>query len=561
MSRITALLMRGLAAVCFFLLATTAPQHVRAADGAKVILVLDASGSMWGQIDGRTKIEMAREAVATILSTWRASDELGLIAYGHRSKGDCNDIEVLMAPGSLDRDGFQATVNKLNPKGKTPMTEAVRQAATALRSTEQAATVILVSDGEETCNADPCAVASELEAAGVGLTVHAVGLDIADPKTRAQLQCIAENTGGMFVSADNAEELETALQTTVAAAQQATAEPAQPKQEAPQPVSPVTLEAMAVMVEGGAAITEGLAWDVFAAGADGAAAGDPIEYSYDSPYRAELAPGAYVLRVSHGLVTAETPVEIEAGKTAEETLVLNAGIAKVRAFAAEGASDPLDAAFTLRNGDGSIDATEYGTEVSFIAAAGPWQLTVNHGAATTSVPVEVTAGETTELDIVIGTGTIHASATYSGAGDAVADGLFFELVPASKPDGEPVVYSYDPRAVLVVPAGDYLLRATAGLAKVSTPVTVAAGGEASVTAVLSAGVIAVTRGEEFSSCEILGAKKDIAGNRANFGYWYDQQFQTVAPAGDYAVVCARDDGTKEEAPATVTAGERTETAM
>ena len=103
MSRITVFVMRGLAAAFLFVLAAAAPQPVRSAEGAKVILVLDASGSMWGQIDGRTKIEIAREAVAKILSTWRGSDDLGLIAYGHRTKGDCNDIEVLMSPAPLEK--------------------------------------------------------------------------------------------------------------------------------------------------------------------------------------------------------------------------------------------------------------------------------------------------------------------------------------------------------------------------------------------------------------------------------------------------------------------------
>ena len=51
------------------------------------MLVLDASGSMWGQIAGRAKIEIAREAVGSMLATWPASQQLGLMAYGHRSKG------------------------------------------------------------------------------------------------------------------------------------------------------------------------------------------------------------------------------------------------------------------------------------------------------------------------------------------------------------------------------------------------------------------------------------------------------------------------------------------
>ena len=112
----------------------------------KTMLVLDASGSMWGQIGGKTKIAIAREAVDSMLDGWNGGD-LGLIAYGHRRKGDCADIEVLQAIGPDTAAGIRKQVNALNPKGMTPITASVRMAAEQLRFTEQKATVILVSDG------------------------------------------------------------------------------------------------------------------------------------------------------------------------------------------------------------------------------------------------------------------------------------------------------------------------------------------------------------------------------------------------------------------------------
>ena len=85
-------------------------------------------------------------------------------------------------------------------------------AANQLRYTEQKATVILVSDGEETCNADPCALGKELEAAGVDFTAHVIGFDIQKgSKADRQLQCLAANTGGRYVHARNAAELDKAL--------------------------------------------------------------------------------------------------------------------------------------------------------------------------------------------------------------------------------------------------------------------------------------------------------------------------------------------------------------
>ena len=133
------------------------------AEGQRVILVLDASGSMWGQINGRAKMDIAKEVVGKVLSSWKPEDDLGLVVYGHREKGSCTDIETVLPPGPLTIGEYMSPVKALVPKGRTPMTQAVRQAAEALKYTEQKGTVILVSDGLESCDADPCAVAAELE--------------------------------------------------------------------------------------------------------------------------------------------------------------------------------------------------------------------------------------------------------------------------------------------------------------------------------------------------------------------------------------------------------------
>ena len=181
------------------------------AERPRSMLVLDASGSMWGQIDGRPKIVIAREAVGSMLDGWQGGD-LGLMAYGHTRKGDCGDIEVLQSPGPANAAAIRRQVGAINPKGMTPITAAVRQAAEQLRYTEQKATVILVSDGEETCDADPCALGKDLERMGVDFTAHVVGFDIQQgSKAYRQLQCLASSTGGRYLEARDAAGLNRAL--------------------------------------------------------------------------------------------------------------------------------------------------------------------------------------------------------------------------------------------------------------------------------------------------------------------------------------------------------------
>lgn len=239
------------------------------------ILVLDASGSMWGQIDGEAKIVSARKVIDDLLTDLPADRRLGLVAYGHNRKGDCSDIEELAAVGA-DRASIKAAVNGVNPKGKTPLSESVKFAAEKLKYTENKATVILISDGLETCDNDPCAVGAALEQAGVDFTAHVIGFDIAE-EDRAQLECLASNTGGRYITASNADELADALTETVVQA------PAQPETR----TTGVTVRA--TELSGGPLITSGLNWKIQQAGG-----GDVLFEAADvGVQETELPPGVY----------------------------------------------------------------------------------------------------------------------------------------------------------------------------------------------------------------------------------------------------------------------------
>lgn len=191
------------------------------------VLVMDGSGSMWGQIDGVAKITIAQEVVGNLLSDFPSEQGLGLTVYGHRERGECTDIETVVAPAPGTAGQIANAVNAIKPLGKTPMADAVIAAAQALRYTEEKATVILVSDGVETCNPDPCAAARLLEEAGIDFTAHVIGFDVgSDAEALAQMQCIAEETGGQFLTADTADQLTAALTQIAAAAPEPEPEPA-----------------------------------------------------------------------------------------------------------------------------------------------------------------------------------------------------------------------------------------------------------------------------------------------------------------------------------------------
>ncbi len=183
-----------------------------AADQA--MIVLDASGSMRGQVDGKVKMAIAKETLNKVVNDWDESIDFGLMAYGHTRKGDCNDIEVLIPLSKIDKNAVLQKVAAITPKGKTPISDSLQQAAKKLHFTEDKATVILISDGKETCDADPCATAKALEGQGIDFTAHVIGFNV-DTNTDKQLACIAKATGGEYFSAKNADDLNNAMKKAV----------------------------------------------------------------------------------------------------------------------------------------------------------------------------------------------------------------------------------------------------------------------------------------------------------------------------------------------------------
>ena len=90
----------------------TAPATL-AAEAPRTIIVMDGSGSMWGRIDGRPKLETARETVSQVVGRIDGSQELGLLAYGHRQKGQCDDIELIVSPAAGTGPAIEEAVNSM----------------------------------------------------------------------------------------------------------------------------------------------------------------------------------------------------------------------------------------------------------------------------------------------------------------------------------------------------------------------------------------------------------------------------------------------------------------
>ncbi|MFF0835810.1 MULTISPECIES: VWA domain-containing protein [unclassified Streptomyces] len=179
----------------------------------KVELVLDVSGSMRTRdIDGGTRMAAAKQAFNEVLDATPEEVELGIRTLGADYRGNdrktgCKDTAQLYPVGPLDRTEAKTAVATLAPTGWTPIGPALLKAAGDLDGGEGARRIVLISDGEDTCQPlDPCEVAREIAAKGIGLTIDTLGL-VPDAKTRDQLSCIADATGGTYTSVRHKEEL------------------------------------------------------------------------------------------------------------------------------------------------------------------------------------------------------------------------------------------------------------------------------------------------------------------------------------------------------------------
>lgn len=200
---------------------TTASDDSGDEDGgpqAPLVLVMDASGSMeTTDGEGRTLLDGAKDALGEVIAALPDGTPTGLLVYGHRvpntdEVNGCRDTELIHPVEPLDRQALLAAVDGFEAKGFTPIGRALEEAAAALPP-EGTRSIVLVSDGEDTCTPpDPCEVAEDLRADGIDLVINTVGFALGeDDAARTQLQCIAEAGGGEFRDAADAGELAESL--------------------------------------------------------------------------------------------------------------------------------------------------------------------------------------------------------------------------------------------------------------------------------------------------------------------------------------------------------------
>lgn len=525
-----------------------------AAAAERAIVVFDASGSMWGQIDGKSKLEIARESLGQVLQSVPEERELGLLAYGHRRKGRCDDIELVVPVGSGSGPEMAETANALTPVGKTPLSASVRMAAEALEYTKKRATVILLTDGLETCDADPCAVGTELEEAGVNFTAHVVGFGLSDDEG-LQVACLAENTGGKYVRAVNATELVAALNDTVIRSAFVTG----PGQEEITPFLEANLKAVVTLSEGGEKVGDNaVEWTLSSLDGEGNPS-DRLATSYGPVLVMYQEPGSYSLSATLGNATARIDIDLAPDRLTDVSLNLDAGYISLVGRRDVGVDPDRGVLWEVDLPDGR-KAARHGATATFLVPAGTRQVAAKLGAAVLEDKVDLAAGQAVNRDYIIASGRLSANALFAADGPDAGDNVRFDVL-SGKPDAsghrKRFGTTYGNRKDLDLPPGDYLLRATADKAVAEVPVTVKGNERIEPTVVLNAGVLDITA-PGGNRLDIVDGGRQFFGSRKSFGTAYGESWQVVLPEGDYIVRVEKRDSTQVQGSASIKAGGRTQ---
>lgn len=179
-------------------------------------IMLDASGSMWGQIKGEPKITIAKNVLTQLVDGLKTRQDLALAVrvYGHQSpqkNRNCQDTKLEVPFGPPDAAKVGGLIKRINAQGQTPIAYSLSQSKNDFDlKAKRKRTIVLITDGMESCGGDPCAAAKELAASGIDVTLHVVGFDLQKGELE-RLSCLTSPSGGLLLPAQDAAGLQGAI--------------------------------------------------------------------------------------------------------------------------------------------------------------------------------------------------------------------------------------------------------------------------------------------------------------------------------------------------------------
>jgi Ca-activated chloride channel family protein len=500
----------GRALVFAALLGAFGATAARGSEPASVVIVFDGSASMWGIIDGArgSKLAVAREAVRRALGKIGGQTRVGLASFGHR-RGDCADVEVIRPPEPLDVPHLLEPLEKLNPRGRGPLTLAMREAAKSLPPAPGKRSLVLIHDDADNCQQNVCVGAQELRAAGI--TVHVIGLAL-KPDDLAKMACLPQMTGGRLFHSQTVEQIGAAVEEALklASSDAGRIEPAAAPKRAPVPSAvavpkppadaPPGLYLRALLAPKTEPVSLTLNWTVMPEGQFG----EVLFSGRAANPHVQVAPGRYVIEARDGSVVATTAATVvDKGPTVVE-VVLNAGTLRVRAQAQKTGAPLGDAIVTISDagpgGEGKKDAPAgqplaafKGSEGVAVLPAGRYFVRVEQGLVRADRSVVVPVGSQGLIDVPLNAARLQLSAVGREIAES-ADALIFSVAeddPDAPSGRREVARSAARQADFVLPPGTYYVIARLGIIEARESLAVGPGDVVKRTLSVAAGRLAL----------------------------------------------------------------------
>ena len=471
----------------------------------QAVLVLDHSNSMWARIDGMQKIAAVRNAVGPLLRAQAGKLDLGVIAFGTQKAKSCDAIETLKPVGAIDATADAKTIDAANPKGSSPVAASLTAASKLFKKQSGAQAIILLTDSADDCQADPCAAAAEIKSQSPRTVIHVIAFNgEIDDKLEA-LTCVAEQTGGVFITAQNNEELNNAVRRTLDLASAGMSENADgqpvpaflpapggagaPGAEGPTSHEPGTLALSAILAKGTQTLNAGLVWRIY----DGRALDDgsyKLVRRFEDPHPTLTLPaGDYLVNAAYGQANITKRLTIWPQKQLDDVFNLNAGGLRLYATLAK---QPLFNEQSLTFNVYSEETDQFGNRRKVIAGAksgvvlrlnsGPYRIESTYGDANAVMEADVTVepGKLTEATVDHQAGKVTFRLVEKTGGEALADTIW----KIYSGDGQLVKKSGGAFPSHILAAGDYEVHVEHGGREFTAKFAVQAGDKKQVEVVM-----------------------------------------------------------------------------
>ena len=506
---------------------------------------------MWARVDGdkRAKIDLVREGLRSVLGEVAATARYGMVSFGHRRSGDCSDIEVIAPIRTADAVDALAIIDKLNPRGKGPVADALVAATEALEKAgvtgEQSGSIILVHDNADNCKQDPCEAANAIHKNHPKVTVHLVSLAL-DGDEAERMACVAQTTGGTVFAVNDAkgvrEAIAGAFKLAVVQRPRDPSPVVTPPVETPLltgvPTGPPRIVARAHLSERSPPLNVPVVWRVTKVGA--ATALPPVT---SAVLELPIDAGRYAIDASVGFASGKTTVDVApVGATAVdislEAAALNVGIKTLR----DGARSPT-AFVTLGAASSAARPLWVGraADANFIVPAGRYELRVVDGLSVRTESLALAVGEVSNPELVTGTGRLELAALAKADGEAL-EGVTFIIArdDPQQPDGRrEIARSAATRPAFILGAGTYYVTARIGMSEVRQRIGIGAGDTVKRSLTFGFGKLIIEPQLTTQRGDVSGQALPVSLRVLSLENDGRQIFWGRAPAGDLKVAAGR----------------------